>query len=127
MDYKLSILKTRGRFDFFLASAPDVLAPTTLDCSLPLHLFTSTSSHTPPIPPTPSPPQQAQRAAGGMGLGLYSLSKRMEALGGLCGVHDRNDGLQGSVFWFTFPYLPDPTAAQRKNRDSVKNRLGPPF
>ena len=55
----------------------------------------------------PIPPQQAQRAAGGTGLGLYSLSKRIEALGGRCGVRNRDDGLQGSVFWFTFPYRPD--------------------
>ena len=29
---------------------------------------------------------------GGTGLGLYSLSKRMDALGGGYGVHDRKDG-----------------------------------
>ena len=46
-------------------------------------------------------------AVGSTGLGLYSLSKRTEAIGGSCGVNDRSDGQQGSSFWFTFPYLPD--------------------
>ena len=53
------------------------------------------------------PFKQAQRRAGGTGLGLYSLAKRMEALGGSCGVRNREDGQQGSTFWFTFPYRPD--------------------
>ena len=56
------------------------------------------------------PFKQAQRMAGGTGLGLYSLSKRIEALGGCYGVSDRSDGAQGSMFWFTFPYRPDATA-----------------
>ena len=38
---------------------------------------------------------------------MFSLAKRIEALGGACGVRDRRDGKQGSVFWFTFPYRPD--------------------
>jgi CheY-like chemotaxis protein len=54
-----------------------------------------------------SPFKQAQRLAGGTGLGLYSLSKRIEALGGDYGVRGRRDGKQGCLFWFTFPYLPD--------------------
>ena len=53
------------------------------------------------------PFQQAQRLAGGTGLGLFSLSTRMEALGGHRGVDSRPDGLQGSAFWFAFPYRPD--------------------
>ena len=53
------------------------------------------------------PFKQAQRMAGGTGLGLYSLSKRLEALGGCCGVDARSDGIEGSVFWFAFPYRPD--------------------
>ena len=56
------------------------------------------------------PFRQAQRMAGGTGLGLYSLSKRIEALGGSNGVSDRPDGKQGSMFWFTFPYRPDEAA-----------------
>ena len=53
------------------------------------------------------PFQQAQRSAGGTGLGLFSLAGRIKALEGTCGVRDRDDGKQGSVFWFTFPYRPD--------------------
>ncbi len=54
-----------------------------------------------------SPFQQNQRLAGGTGLGLYSLSKRLDALGGYYGVKKREDGKQGSVFWFAIPYKPD--------------------
>lgn len=50
------------------------------------------------------PFKQAQRMAGGTGLGLFSLLKRVEALGGMCGVGSRLDGAEGSIFWFTFPY-----------------------
>jgi hypothetical protein len=53
------------------------------------------------------PFKQVQRMAGGTGLGLFSLSKRMESLGGSRGVAPRRDGLQGSNFWFSFPYRPD--------------------
>ena len=35
------------------------------------------------------PFKQAQRLAGGTGLGLFAMSKRMEALGGECGVRGR--------------------------------------
>jgi hypothetical protein len=52
------------------------------------------------------PFQQAQRMAGGSGLGLFSLSKRIAALGGRCGVDPRADGARGSSFWFEFPYRP---------------------
>ena len=52
---------------------------------------------------------------GSTGLGLYSLSKRAEAIGGSCGVNDRSDGLQGSSFWFTFPYRPDTCEENEKN------------
>ena len=55
-----------------------------------------------------SPFQQAQRmTTGGTGLGLYSLRKRIEALGGTCGIKSRHDKREGSCFWFTFPYRPD--------------------
>ena len=54
------------------------------------------------------PFQQAQRSAGGTGLTLYTLHKRMDALGGFCEVGDRDDGCQGSVFGFSLPYRPDP-------------------
>ena len=55
------------------------------------------------------PFQQTQRMTGGTGLGLYSMSKRMKALKGFCGVEPRSDGLNGSVFWFAFPYRADYT------------------
>ena len=53
------------------------------------------------------PFQQAMRLAGGTGLGLYSLAKRVEALHGEYGVMGRGDGKQGSQFWFSVPYMPD--------------------
>ena len=56
------------------------------------------------------PFKQAQRLAGGTGLGLFSLCKRVEALGGKCGCMERRDGRPGSLFWFTFPYRSDDTA-----------------
>ena len=70
------------------------------------------------------PFKQAQRMAGGTGLGLYSLSKRIEALGGSAGVTSRCDGMQGSMFWFTFPYRPDfsvelPEAATTEASETV--------
>jgi len=58
------------------------------------------------------PFKQAQRSAGGTGLGLFSLAKRIEALEGTCGVRNRLDGKQGSAFWFTFPYRPDVAALE---------------
>eukprot|EP00599_Poterioochromonas_sp_BG-1_P007591 CAMPEP_0173138198 /NCGR_PEP_ID=MMETSP1105-20130129/3548_1 /TAXON_ID=2985 /ORGANISM="Ochromonas sp., Strain BG-1" /LENGTH=272 /DNA_ID=CAMNT_0014050749 /DNA_START=1182 /DNA_END=1998 /DNA_ORIENTATION=- len=54
-----------------------------------------------------NPFRQAQRLAGGTGLGLYSLAKRIEALKGSYGVRRRKDGAQGSLFWFALPYRPD--------------------
>ena len=54
-----------------------------------------------------TPFKQAQRLAGGTGLGLYSLAKRVEALKGKYGVNNRKDGQQGSLFWFEFPYRAD--------------------
>ena len=52
---------------------------------------------------------------GGTGLGLYSLRKRMDALGGECSVRDRSDGQQGSVFYFILPYAPDHAAAVQRS------------
>lgn len=62
-----------------------------------------------------SPFKQTQRLAGGTGLGLFSLAKRIEALGGKYGVRHRRDGLQGSLFWFSFPYRPDKTINLNSN------------
>lgn len=50
--------------------------------------------------------QSQRKSVGGSGLGLYSLSKRCAAIGGLCGVDDRNDCQHGSSFWFETPYVP---------------------
>ena len=73
------------------------------------------------------PFRQAQRMTGGTGLGLYSLFKRVEALGGYCGVNELSDGTPGSSFWFSFPYRPDYNAvlpsSSKKVRVSV-TRLG---
>jgi hypothetical protein len=78
------------------------------------------------------PFKQAQRLAGGTGLGLYSLAKRIDAIGGFygafvasrcldctvtdcildcAGIDKRTDGEQGSIFWFTVPYRPDSDAS----------------
>ena len=62
-----------------------------------------------------NPFKQTQRLAGGTGLGLYSLAKRIEALSGECGVKDRIDGKDGSIFWFSVPYRPDPSVAKLNN------------
>jgi CheY-like chemotaxis protein len=58
-----------------------------------------------------TPFKQAQRLAGGTGLGLFSLAKRVEALHGQYGVCGRPDGAQGSMFWFSIPYRPDALSA----------------
>jgi CheY-like chemotaxis protein len=57
------------------------------------------------------PFKQAMRRAGGTGLGIYSMSKRVESLGGTCGVSSRLDGKSGARFWYTLPYRPDVTVA----------------
>eukprot|EP00981_Chlorochromonas_danica_P007306 scaffold1662_cov232-Ochromonas_danica.AAC.1 len=68
-----------------------------------------------------NPFKQAQRLAGGTGLGLYSLARRMEALNGFYGVSHRRDGKQGSVFWFSIPYRADVVTAD----DMVRKSLSP--
>lgn len=71
-----------------------------------------------------SPFQQSQRLAGGTGLGLYSMAKRVEALHGDCGVSGRRDKKKGSLFWFRFPYRPDEEMAtlnlNRSRKDFVE-------
>jgi CheY-like chemotaxis protein len=64
------------------------------------------------------PFKQTQRLAGGTGLGLYSLSKRVEALHGCYGVKKRSDGKQGSNFWFAIPYRPDYAYASNQHPTS---------
>eukprot|EP01031_Cornospumella_fuschlensis_P027421 gene27421-33121_t len=71
-----------------------------------------------------SPFRQAQRLAGGTGLGLFSLAKRIEALEGFCGVKRRRDGLEGSLFWFSIPYRPDTILSAALNQAS-QNALPP--
>jgi len=65
-----------------------------------------------------SPFKQAQQLAGGTGLGLYSLAKRIEALNGEYGVRRRRDGIQGSLFWFSIPYHPDGSEAPTDDEKS---------
>lgn len=69
--------------------------------------------------------RQAQKHAGGTGLGLYSLSQRVDALGGKYGVSDRRDNRSGSLFWFSVPYRPDITAskAAARRRSSMFNSM----
>jgi CheY-like chemotaxis protein len=71
-----------------------------------------------------SPFKQAQRLAGGTGLGLYSLSKRIEALDGEYGVRGRKDGKPGCLFWFAFPYLPDQSSHQNGNSSRENSPRG---
>lgn len=63
-----------------------------------------------------NPFKQTQKLAGGTGLGLFSLAKRVDALKGRFGVRHRRDGKQGSLFWFTVPYRPDEVAAEEEQR-----------
>jgi CheY-like chemotaxis protein/signal transduction histidine kinase len=70
-----------------------------------------------------SPFSQAQRLAGGTGLGLYSLSKRIDALGGRYGVKKRADGKEGSLFWFSLPYRPDRTVTDLSRYSKGNNRM----
>jgi CheY-like chemotaxis protein len=65
-----------------------------------------------------NPFKQAQSLAGGTGLGLYSLAKRIQALKGQYGVKDRKDGKKGSLFWFTIPYRPDYMTATSSIQDT---------
>lgn len=67
------------------------------------------------------PFKQVQRLAGGTGLGLFSLSTRVAALNGSRGMSSRKDGKQGSVFWFSIPYLPDPNYHSLGSPDAIKS------
>jgi CheY-like chemotaxis protein len=57
--------------------------------------------------------KKAAGNVGGSGLGLYCLSKRVEALGGFYGVEEKKSNAlttatsSGTLFWFTIPYSPD--------------------
>ena len=70
-----------------------------------------------------NPFKQTQRLAGGTGLGLYSLAKRLEALHGFYGVMKRRDGQSGSLFWFAIPYKPDLVYAHHMQGKLRKKKL----
>ena len=74
------------------------------------------------------PFKQAQRKAGGTGLGLYALAKRVHAIGGQFGVRGRRDGCRGCLFWFSIPYRPDFASSHLSSEEcvgahSVDNRV----
>jgi CheY-like chemotaxis protein/signal transduction histidine kinase len=76
------------------------------------------------------PFQQTMRLAGGTGLGLFSLSKRIEVLKGKFGVENKPDGKQGSCFWFSIPYTPDEISANVtspivRHRESIEETSSP--
>lgn len=48
-----------------------------------------------------------QRGWNSTGPGLFSLARRLVALGGKYRVVNRKDNLNGCRFWFSFPYEPD--------------------
>ena len=69
-------------------------------------------------------------AKGGTGLGLFSLSKRVEALGGDFGVEiKKNSGAEGCLFWFTIPYMPEesvrnpPSSGGKATTPSAKSAI----
>lgn len=53
-------------------------------------------------------PKLSKQSTGGAGLGLFTLMKRIKALGGKCGMHNRLNNEHGSVFWFSFPFFSHP-------------------
>ena len=57
-------------------------------------------------------PFKSMQRMAGTGLGLYSMSKRVESLGGKCGLQDRWDKAPGSCFWFSVPYRPDEVSSR---------------
>jgi CheY-like chemotaxis protein len=69
------------------------------------------------------PFKQAMRRAGGTGLGIYSLSKRVESLGGKSGVSSRSDSKSGARFWFTLPYKPDDSAVAFLNNEPALSSI----
>jgi CheY-like chemotaxis protein len=74
-----------------------------------------------------NPFKQTQRLAGGTGLGLYSLAKRVEALNGQYGVKKRKDGMKGSLFWFSIPYKADIITASSVEQQTIKNSVRDSF
>lgn len=66
----------------------------------------------------------SRSAVGGMGLGLFTLAERVQALGGYYGAKSRDDGVStGSSIWFSFPaqiFTPPMQARTLKNGMSSK-------
>ena len=52
------------------------------------------------------------------GIGLFTVNKRIESLGGKCGVSSRSDDFQGASFWFMIPYIISNT-----NHNNVSNNI----
>lgn len=74
-----------------------------------------------------APKPASERHTGGTGLGLYSLAKRQEAMGGLYGAWK---GPQGCLFWLAIPYDRDGHSLMQScgggsSRDGFDNSLEP--
>jgi len=61
-------------------------------------------------------------ATGGIGLGLFALAKRIEALDGKCGVNRRNDGISGTEVWFALPFQDGSNNNNNSNKSRDNNR-----
>jgi signal transduction histidine kinase len=73
------------------------------------------------------PFQRFNSTVGGTGLGLFSLSRRLDALSGSYGMKNRDDGLPGSCFWFKFPYVQGESVSDTNVNDgSVEMTMSPP-
>lgn len=69
-------------------------------------------------------PCLSKNTTGGLGLGLYTLEHRMRALGGKCGMRRRTDVTAGSIFWFSFPFIPQrPTTGIMGSLDEFQASL----
>lgn len=54
---------------------------------------------------------------------MFSLAKRVEALGGHYAVQNRTDGQSGCLFWFAIPYCPDADAQDSPPRSCSVDEL----
>jgi signal transduction histidine kinase len=88
-----------------------------------------------------NPFKQMQQLAGGTGLGLYSLARRIEALQGYCGIVSKTPNQTnnpppspsssstvssvstGSIFWFAIPYRPDEVAAAEYEPKHIRPKI----
>lgn len=93
----LDVISEKELFDTFLRIEVEDSGPGLSEYEL-MHMFQSS--------------QQKQRLGeDGSGLGLYSLSLRLDAMQGKYGVNRRSDAYTGTVFWFSFPYREDEDVA----------------